>query len=384
MTKWEEKRLGDLATIISGGTPSTSVSEYWNGNIGWITPADLSNYQYRYISQGKRNISTMGLEHSSACLLPKNTVLLSSRAPIGYVAIASCELTTNQGFKNLHCNKKQADFKFMYYWLKQNSAVLKSFASGATFPELSSSRIKRIKARFPDITAQRQIGNILSAYDDLIENNNKRIALLEKVAQELYKEWFVRFRFPGYENAEFENGLPKGWKIEKLGNICEVVTGKKDVNQAQSEGLYPFFSCARDTTLFSDTFLIEDSAILISGNGSYTGFVKKWDGKFDLYQRTYALYKFSPHQWLYMFWCLKNNFETIYMGGSHGCAIPYITKPDILKFKFILPSQDILDQADMYFQNCHKFSKELREKNTNLIKQRDLLLPRLMSGKLEV
>jgi type I restriction enzyme S subunit len=204
------------------------------------------------------------------------------------------------------------------------------------------------------------------------------------MAENLYKEWFVRFRFPGYENAEFENGLPNGWYVEKLGNLCNIITGKKDANQATGNGEYPFFTCARETTLFTDEYILDKNAILISGNGSYTGLVKKYSGKFDLYQRTYALYDFKNIEWLYAYWTLKINFEREFMGGSHGCAIPYITRPNIEKFKVVIPSKDLLLKAQQIFKNIHNECHLLEKQNKNLIKQRDLLLPRLMSGKLEV
>lgn len=384
MSEWKETRIKEFANIVAGGTPSTSNDEYWNGNIGWITPADLSNYKFRYISNGERNITELGLQKSSACLLPKNAVLLSSRAPIGYVAIAETELATNQGFKNIVCDKTKADYRFIYYWLSLNIEVIKSFASGATFPEISASNVKRIKAILPDLPTQKRIADILSTYDDLIENNNRRIALLEKAAQELYKEWFVRFRFPGYETVKFENGLPEGWKIAKLGTLCKVITGKKDANEATGQGIYPFFTCARETTLFTDEYILDTNAILISGNGSYTGLVKKHSGKFDLYQRTYALYDFQNIEWLYLYWTMKIDFEREFMGGSRGSAIPYITRPNIEKFKIIVPTQDIMERAQHTFEQIHNKCLYLERQNKNLAKQRDLLLPRIMSGKLEV
>lgn len=384
MSKWTVNRISDFAEIIAGGTPSTSVDEYWNGNIGWITPADLSNYKCRYISRGERNITELGLKKSSACLLPKNSVLLSSRAPIGYVAIAGTELATNQGFKNLICDDRKVDYRFIYYWLSLNTEVLKSFASGATFPEISASKVKKIKAIIPDLPTQKRIADILSTYDELIENNNRRIAILEKAAQELYKEWFVRFRFPDYENAKFENGLPKGWYVAKMGSLCNITTGKKDANQATGNGEYPFFTCARETTLFTDDFILDKNAILISGNGSYTGLVKKYSGKFDLYQRTYALYDFKNIEWLYAYWTMKINFEREFMGGSRGSAIPYITRPNIERFKIVVPTQELLLKSQQIFETIHNKCLLLESENKNLIKQRDLLLPRLMSGKLEV
>lgn len=141
--EWITRKIADIANVVAGGTPNTGNSDFWNGDIGWITPADLSGYKYRYIAHGSRNISNAGLNNSSACLLPKNTILLSSRAPIGYVSIAEKELATNQGFKNLICDDTQVDYRFMYYWLQLNADALKSFASGATFPELSAGTVKK-------------------------------------------------------------------------------------------------------------------------------------------------------------------------------------------------------------------------------------------------
>lgn len=172
MAVWQEKRLGEVAEIVSGGTPDTNNFEFWGGNIGWITPFDLSNYNYRYICNGTRNITDSGLANSSAKLLPSNTILFSSRAPIGYIAIAKNPLTTNQGFKNLIC--KNINYLFLYYYLKYNVNYLKLYATGATFPELSATTIKKIKINIPDLATQEKIANILSTYDDLIENNNRQ------------------------------------------------------------------------------------------------------------------------------------------------------------------------------------------------------------------
>ncbi len=124
MSEWKEVRLGDVCEIIGGGTPSTKIEEYWNGNISWITPKDLSNYDRKYIFSGERNITEEGLNNSSAKLLPKGTILFTSRAPIGYIAIAGKELCTNQGFKSLIC-KKEAYNQFIYYLMKFKTPVLR-------------------------------------------------------------------------------------------------------------------------------------------------------------------------------------------------------------------------------------------------------------------
>ena len=378
-------QIQEIGEVVGGGTPSTKIAAYWDGDIAWISPVDLSHYNNVYIEKGKNNITQLGLKKSSTVLLPPNTVLLTSRAPIGYMALAKNSICTNQGFKSIICNPKFVNYRYLYYYLRQSMDYIKLFASGSTFPELSGTRLKRIKITIEqDVTVQKEISSILSAYDDLIENNNKRIKILEQMAENLYKEWFVRFRFPGYETAEFANGIPKGWEIKKLGSLCQIITGKKDVNEAKGEGKYPFFTCSRETNIFTDEYVLDENVILISGNGSYTGFVKKYSGKFDLYQRTYALFGFKNHLWLYLYWAMKINFEREFMGGSRGSAIPYITKPNIEKFEIVVPNENLLFECQNIFERINEICSNLTKQNQNLIKQRDFILPRLMSGKLEV
>lgn len=280
-----------------------------------------------------------------------------------------------------------ADDDYVYYIVKSQyirDMAISSMTGASGRQRADAKFIGKIKWNFPSLNMQTKIASILSAYDELIENNNKRIKLLEQMAENLYKEWFVRFRFPGYENAEFENGIPKEWEIKKLGSLCKIITGKKDVNEAKGEGKYPFFTCSRETNTFTDEYILDENTILISGNGSYTGFVKKYSGKFDLYQRTYALFGFKKHYWLYLYWVMKIDFEREFMGGSRGSAIPYITRPNIEKFKIIVPDENLLRECQNVFEKTHNLCSLLEKQNKILIKQRDLLLPRLMSGKLEV
>ncbi|MCK9047735.1 restriction endonuclease subunit S [Haemophilus influenzae] len=186
-------KLSEVATIVGGGTPSSSKSEYFeNGNIPWITPKDLSGYNKRYISKGERNITELGLKNSSAKLLPKNTVLLTSRAPIGYVAIASNEISTNQGFKSLVLNNGHIP-EFFYYLLKNNVHILESRATGSTFKEISGQILKDTELSIPTPDIQQKIVDILSPLDDKIELNTQINQTLEQIAQALFKSWFVDF-----------------------------------------------------------------------------------------------------------------------------------------------------------------------------------------------
>src|SRR5699024_726132 len=154
------------------------------------------------------------------------TILLTSRAPIGYMAIAENEITTNQGFKNIICDKNKVNNHFLYYYLLVNMDQIKGFASGANNPEITRKTLKNIRIQIPNIESQTKIADVLSTYDKLIENNNRRIQILEQTAEELYKEWFVRMRFPGYEKTKFDKGIPEGWEVRRVKDLGEVITGK--------------------------------------------------------------------------------------------------------------------------------------------------------------
>lgn len=173
MGKWIDCTIADIGMVVGGATPSTKkIENYENGTIPWITPKDLSGFEGRYISNGERNITEMGLKSCSTQLMPPHTVLFTSRAPIGYVAIAENEVCTNQGFKSVIPNEN-TDYMFLYYLLKYNKDKIENMGSGTTFKEVSGNTMKGIAVKVPeDIKEQRAIAGILSSIDDKIELNN--------------------------------------------------------------------------------------------------------------------------------------------------------------------------------------------------------------------
>ena len=130
------RRISEIGTVVGGGTPSTKNPDYWGGDIPWISPKDLTDYKSVYISKGENFLTEKGLK-SGTRLLPKNTLLFSSRAPIGYVALAANPICTNQGFKSIVCDEKQVVPLYLYYYMKANLDYIKLFCTGATFPEIS-------------------------------------------------------------------------------------------------------------------------------------------------------------------------------------------------------------------------------------------------------
>ncbi|MDO5106066.1 restriction endonuclease subunit S, partial [Capnocytophaga sp.] len=171
LEQWEEKMLGEVAIIVGGGTPDTSVDEYWNGNIQWFTPTEIKE---NYVDKSLRTITRLGLKKSSAKLLPKGAILLTTRATIGDVAIALRECTTNQGFQSLIVNEGFSNI-FISNWLKQNKKELIKKANGSTFIEISKSEIETIYIKIPTLAEQTKIASFLSKLDDRIQAQSQTI-----------------------------------------------------------------------------------------------------------------------------------------------------------------------------------------------------------------
>lgn len=222
---WELKKLKDIGKIISGGTPSTKNVEFWGGEIQWISPSDLTKYTEKRIKQGAKSITELGLKKSSAKLMPKGSILFSSRAPIGYVAIADGELCTNQGFKSIIPNDF-IDSDFLYYFLKTSKQTAENAASGTTFKEISLSSFSELTIPYPPLKTQQAI---VSKIEELFSELDKGIAEL-KLAQEqlkVYKQSVLKYAFEGkLTNDNVKDGeLPEGWETTSVGELSEVFIG---------------------------------------------------------------------------------------------------------------------------------------------------------------
>lgn len=384
-------KISDIGEVVGGGTPSTANSDFWGGDIPWISPKDLTGYKSVYISHGESFLNKTGLK-SGTKLLPKDTVLFSSRAPIGYVAIASNPICTNQGFKSIICNKEIINPLFLYYYIKGNLDYIKLFGTGATFPEISGAAMRKIKVQIPSLPTQQKIASILSAYDRLIENNTRRIRLLEQMAENLYKEWFVRFRFPEHENVEMVNGLPKGWNKKELGNIADVCMGsspKSEYYNDEKRGL-PFH---QGVGSFGERFVLDNtystSYSQIAEPMSILFSVRAPVGRLNYTRnrivigRGVAAINHKEGMQSLLFYTLKAKFFKEDIIGN-GAIFSSITKKELFKLKLIVANKEL---RVVFNNKINKIDREidiLYKQNQLLTRQRDLLLPRLMSGKLEV
>lgn len=219
MAKWKECAISDIGIVVGGATPSTKKPEnYEGGTIPWITPKDLSTFSGRYICCGERNITEAGLKSCSAQMIPSHSVLFSSRAPIGYIAIAQNAVCTNQGFKSV-VPKEGTDYLFLYYLLKYNKGKIEHMGSGTTFKEVSGNTMKNIRVNVPiDVEDQRKIASVLDRIDSKIEQNTNINKNLEQQIRTLCNAWLNEY-------APFGGSCPNDWELTPLASFAKFISG---------------------------------------------------------------------------------------------------------------------------------------------------------------
>ena len=254
-------------------------------------------------------------------------------------------------------------------------------ASLITRASLRNEDLLRFSIELPPIYKQKKIAEILYSYDNLIENNNKRIKLLGQMAENLYKEWFVRFRFPGYEGVTLENGLPKEWEYTKLERLANISTGKCNREDAEEDGAYPLFDRSQEIKR-SNVWLKDCEAIIVPGEG--TSFIPRYyNGKFNLHQRCYCVEPLEKGIGFFLNQTLMM-YRIYFLYVATGATVPSLRLNNFNDFKVLLPKKELCFQYNEIAEKMNDEILLLKNKNELLSKQRDMLLPRLMSGKLEV
>ena len=408
MSKWEEKRLEDIIDV----NPPVKLKK---GESYPFIDIDKVSPTRRSVTNEEVKIYD-GQSSSKFCdgdtVFSRITPCLENRK-IAKVAIEGDAAFGSTEFYVLRAKKKKADARFTYYLTSSDAVVLPAINSmtGASGRQRADKRfIQRLKLNLPDLPTQERIADILSEYDDLIEANNRRIELLEQTAQELYKEWFVRFRFPGYENAKFENGLPEGWSYVRFGKAIDIIDGDRGVNYPKQEEFYPegdclFLNAGNVTTKgfdFSSYAYItkEKDTILRKGklqHGDVVLTTRGTVGNVAFYNETMTFSEMRINSGMvilrnlgvvspeYIYTALRHEYlqklMTLYASGS---AQPQLPIKDMKRMKIIKVNAKTMERFTEMSADIYSQISLLIMKNQTLAKQRDMLLPRLMSDKLEV
>jgi len=230
---WTWTRLGEIGIVASGGTPSTKIHEYFDGDVPWITPADLSDFTGKFIHRGRRNISEKGLNSSSAVLLPEGTILFSSRAPIGYVVIAANPVSTNQGFKNLILYEGIFN-EYVFYYLKASKILAESYGSGTTFGEVSAARFSLIPIPLAPLNEQHRIVEEIEQCLSLVYETQKTIAQAIRQSDRL-RQSILKRAFEGRLVSQDPNDEPAEKLLERIKEERAKSKGEKDINKKETK-----------------------------------------------------------------------------------------------------------------------------------------------------
>ena len=382
MAVWQEKRLGDIFSLKYGKSSDKMIpgSEY-------------------------KVFSSSGLFGLSNSKLADKGIIVGRKGSVGSVFFSRnpfyCIDTTFY-----IDNTNNENMLFIYYYLK--NMKLNLYNSDAAVPGLNKHHLERCYCIIPDLVTQEKIADILSTYDDLIENNNRRIEILEQMAQEIYKEWFVRFRFPGHEKVKFVNGIPEDWEVVKLGDFVNIKGGKrlptgKDFCIEQTEhpyirirdiSKYKFIPLTKnmmyiDNATFNilNRFTVKKGDLLISivGTIGLVACVGSTLNGANLTENCVNITEVRHFTKSYLYHYLNSSQgQGELYSGIVGVSQPKLPIYNIKKFKLLKPSQKLIIDFTNLVADIDSKMNNLLEQNQNLIKQRDLLLPRLMSGKLEV
>lgn len=417
MEEWKEIKISDICTrVTSGGTPKSTIAEYYGGSIPWLNTKEVN---FNRIYKTEKFITDLGLENSSAKLIVTNSIVVAMYgATAGKSAIIKIPLTTNQACCNLTIDPTKADYRFVYYALYNDYDRLASFANGGAQQNLNAQQIKDFHIPYPSLEKQKRIVNILSSLDDKIELNNRINTNLEEQAQALFRRWFVDFEFPNEQGLPYKsNGgsfvdselgkIPEGWKIGCIGDYCKAKSGFafksnwwtdkgvkvikiKNINSDNTLNINDCSYVSEDIALLAKDFYVSDGDLLIAMTGATIGkfaivvsnekdlLVNQRVGKFFLGEKPLKKLPFIYN-------ALKQNkiSETIINKGQ-GSAQPNISSNDIESIE-IPYSPNILIKK--FNETCYPLLYQIihnQKQNMELTQLRDTLLPRLMNNQIKI
>ena len=378
--------IGQLAEIIDGdrGKNYPKQDEFYPQgyclflNTGNVTKEGLTFEENQFITKEKDEALRKGK-------LKRGDIVYTTRGTVGNAGYYNSNVPyenvrINSGMVILRANGEIVDARFLYQILKSEyyRPYFKQYCTGSAQPQLPIKNFSQIYLNVPDIKTQHRIANILSAYDDLIENNQKQIKLLEEAAQRLYKEWFVDLRFPGHENTKIVDGVPEGWSRGMLKELISVNYGK-DHKKAPDDGNIPVYGSGGLMRKCNKS-LFSGEAVLIPRKGSLNNIMYVDETFWTVDTMFYATMK-QPHTAIFVYFFVKA-FDMYSM--NIGAAVPSMTTKILDAMDVVIPDKETLEKFDKYAKVYFNKIKTLQGQNERLKIARDLLLAKLMSGEVEV
>lgn len=394
MNEWNVCRIDDLGEINRGKSKHRPRNDsiLFGGDYPFIQTGDVKK-AYLYITEYNETYSDVGLAQSK--LWPKGTLCITIAANIAESAILGIDACFPDSIVGFTPYEGKTDLKFTKYLLDEFKVYMQQISRGTTQDNLSLEKLHRIKFRAPDYGTQVKIANILSAYDELIENNIVRINLLEQMAQTIYKEWFVHFRFPGHENISLQKQTPSGWVVssKETDMVCpenweygafsqlgEFVSGKNITAAEMVEGDIPVVSAGLEPSGYHNAHNVTGKSLTISASGANAGYLKYHLSNIWAADCSY----FQDDKKLWFVYNALKFLQPVISNLQVGAAQPHVYPKNINKLCTVIPDNDTIQAYCDKVEPIYEQIRLLKEKNDNLIKQKELVMPRLMSGKLEV
>uniref|UniRef100_UPI003A90AD34 restriction endonuclease subunit S n=1 Tax=Bizionia paragorgiae TaxID=283786 RepID=UPI003A90AD34 len=312
----------------------------------------------------------------------EGTLCITIAANIAETAVLGIKACFPDSIIGFIPDEKKADVRFIKYCLETYKIQMQSISQGATQDNLSLEKLRSINFSIPEIKIQQDIAEVLYSYDKLIENNTKRISILEQMAEQLYKEWFVRMRFPGYENTKFVKGIPEGWNLFTLDKIAEIKKGKVITKETVTEGFIPVVAGGLNPAYFHNKSNTFSPTITISASGANAGFVNLYYK--NIWASDCSFIDIKATNYLYfVYLTLKIRQKEVY-NLQKGSAQPHVYPVDLQRLEFYKSNEELLFTFEEIISPLFSDIDTLKKQNFNLRKTRDLLLPRLISGKLQI
>jgi type I restriction enzyme, S subunit len=392
MTNSKSYKFSDLVNIIGGGTPKTSVAEYWNGNIPWLSVVDFGGDRKTVYTTEKR-ITEKGLKESSTKLSKKGQLIISARGTVGELAVLGADMAFNQSCYGLDAKPELAINNFLYYLLKYKIESLKSVAHGSVFDTITRQTFEQLEVNLPDLPTQHRIAEILSALDDKIELNRRMNQTLEQMAQTLFRQYFV-------DGIDEEN-LPEDWKNGNVSDLGKIICGKTPSKARPEfyEGEVPFIKIP---DMHGETFIVStiDSLSTKGASSQQNKYVPKGSicvsciatvGLVSITtnpsQTNQQINTIVPRNEIYSYYSyflMKSKEQYLKDLGSGGTATLNVNTSLFSNIKVAIPNEESLN--DFHYKVEPIMLKILSNQieNIKLSKTRDTLLPKLMSGEIDV
>lgn len=396
---WQEVTIGQLGKVVTGRTPPSRNPESFGTEYPFITPTDIDE-QSRVVHT-ERFLSEEGYDKQKRSLLPTGTVCFTCiGATIGKICMTAQPSFTNQQINSIVVDNDNHDSHYVYYLLRQQVDQIKAFAGGAATPIINKSAFSNVKVSVPPFSTQRKIASILSAYDDLIENNTRRIEILEEMAQAIYREWFVNFRFPGHEKVGMVDSplgkIPGGWTVKSLGEIAEQV--RRNVKPEQFDPETPYVGLEhipRKSIALSEWGTVADvqsSKLAFNRDEILFGKIRPYFHKVALApvdglcsSDTIVISPIArEHFGSVLFTVSSDEFVDHATQTSQGTKMPRADWSVLVKYPVVVPPPVLLGLFNELVENIVSQIQNLAFRNRNLRRTRDLLLPKLISGRIEV